>query len=173
MLELTSSLMQSNGSTGGDFKPHRPALDQRCHGNYIEGGVPKRPLSAAARLNLLPFTSMQSQTVSFQKAKSCLLFPQCRREYNHDIMHSGTWHMQEQWERWLSRSLVTCEQQFDFVCFSQVYNKQVEHVTEQESACLAGVTWGVFQKASSVKTLECLNLRETLGFLVLVSYHGN
>lgn len=118
MLELTSSLMQSNGSTGGDFKPHRPALDQRCHGNYIEGGVPKRPLSAAARLNLLPFTSMQSQTVSFQKAKSCLLFPQCRREYNHDIMHSGTWHMQEQWERWLSRSLVTCEQQFDFVFFT-------------------------------------------------------
>lgn len=55
MLELTRSLMQSNGSTGGDFRPQRPALVQRCHGNHKGGGVSKRPLSAAVRLKLPSF----------------------------------------------------------------------------------------------------------------------
>lgn len=131
-LKLTSSLMQSNGSTGGDFKPHQPALDQRCQGNY-GGGVSRRPLSAAARLKLLPSTVMQSRTVSLQKATKFAF-------YFHNTSESAIM-------TWCTQGLDTCRNNESAGClvprlpvsttlwlcvFSQVYEKQLERVIVQE-----------------------------------------
>lgn len=51
-----------SGSAGGDFRPRRPVLVQRCQGNHIQGGV-KRPHSCSSSVPVF----QNAQTASSAK----------------------------------------------------------------------------------------------------------